>query len=144
MERKKKKTNKIISIFLLAQVILWVGCAFFNIYTSNASEMRKISVTALMFLNAGVFLILTLLVGKSKPVVFFITVGVLLLNAALLLAGGLTGWEYIALALIAVSLGLYLWFNVKKVYFKIKERVEKYIEKQSEFFEICAKGITAI
>jgi len=132
MEAKKSKTKRIISIFLLTQMVFWIACAFFNLYTSNAGIVRKISVTAVMFLNAGIFLVLTFFVGKSKPLVFFITVGFLLINAAVIIAGGISGWDYVILAFIAVTLGVYLWFNVKKVYKKVKAKIQEKMDENPE------------
>lgn len=129
---KQSRTKRFISIFLLAQIAFWIIAAFFNLYVSKASNLQKISGTALMFVSAGIFLVLILLTKKDRPAVTVVTAGVLLATIAFTVAGGITGWDYAVLIFAALSLGALLWFQIKKAYFWVKEKVGGLIDRETD------------
>ena len=129
---KQSRTKRVISIFLLVQIAFWIVAAFFNLYTSKASNLQKISATALMFVNAGIFLVLILLTKKNRPVVTVVTMGVLLATIAVAIAGGISGWDYAVLVFAALSLGALVWFQIKKAFYWVKERVGELIDRETD------------
>jgi len=129
---KPSKTKQIVSIFLVVQVVFWILAAFFNLATSKASNLQMISGTALMFINAGVFLVMALLATKERPMVTVVTFGVLLATIAFTISGGISGWDYAVLIFAAISLGAMVWFHVKKAYFWVAEKFGELIDKETE------------
>ena len=138
MDTKKPRAKRAISIFLIIQIAFWLLCAAFNLLTSEAAPVKKIFISALMVVNASVFLALLLFVGKNKPLVFFLTIAFLLVNAAFIISGGISGWEYVMLAFIAVSLGVYLWFNVKRAYRFVKEKFKEIMDDSDGILNVWA------
>ena len=139
-EIKKNKAKRILSIFLIVQVVFWLLCAAFNLFTSDTAPVKKVFISALMMINAGVFFTLMLLLGKNKPQVFFITLGVLLVSAAFLISGGITGWEYVILAFIAVSIGVLVWSGVKNAYRFVKEKIEELLDSDDHFISVWSQS----
>ena len=128
----QSRTKRIVSIFLVVQVVFWVIAAFFNLAVSKASNLQRISSTAMMFINAGIFLVMVLLTSKERPVVTVVTFGVLLATIAFTISGGISGWDYAVLAFAAISLGAMVWFHVKKAYFWVAEKLGELIDKETE------------
>ncbi|MEX1308480.1 MAG: hypothetical protein AB1Z19_08130 [Eubacteriales bacterium] len=129
---KQNRIKRVISIFLLVQIAFWIIAAFFNLYTSKAPTLQKISATAMMFINAGIFLVLIILAKKDKPMVTVITAGVLLATIAFTIAGGISGWEYAVLVFAALSLGALVWVQIKKAYFWVQEKIGELIDRETE------------
>ncbi len=144
MDAKKPRAKRAISIFLIVQVAFWLLCAAFNLFTSEAAPVKKVLLSALMMVNAGVFLALLLFVGKNKPLVFFLTIAFLLVNAAFIISGGISGWEYVMLAFIAVSLGVYLWFHVKRAYRFVKEKMQEIMDDHDGILNVWSHAARVI
>lgn len=138
---KQGKLKRSLSIFLVVQIAFWIIAAFFNLYTSNASTFQKISATAFMFVNAGVFLVLALFVGKDRPLVAVATIGILLASVAVIIAGGISGWDYALLIFIATSLGITFWFQVKKAFFWVKEKLTDALDSNQETLIALRSGV---
>ena len=126
------RTKRIVSLFLLVQIVFWVIAAFLNLYTSKAPVLQKISGTALMFICAGVFIVLIILAAKERPLVTVVTFGVLLAAIAFAIAGGISGWDYAVLVFAAISLGAMLWFQIKKAFVWASEKFGELIARETE------------
>ena len=129
---KQNRIKRVISIFLLVQIAFWIIAAFFNLYTSKASTFQKITATAMMFINAGIFLVLIIMTKKNKPLMTVVTAGVLLATIAFTISGGITGWEYAILVFAALSLGALVWFQIKKAFTWVAEKVSVLIDRETE------------
>lgn len=129
---KQNRIKRIISIFLLVQIAFWVIAAFFNLYTSKASNLQKVSATAMMFVNAGIFLVLIILAKKDRPFITVVTAGVLLATIAFTIAGGISGWEYAVLVFAALSLGVLVWVQIKKAFMWVADQFSALIDRETE------------
>ena len=139
-EDKKATHRRALSIFLIVQVVFWLVCAVFNLLTSDVAPIRKIFISTVMIINAGLFFMLLLFIGKNKPKVFFMTLGIMIASVAFLASGGITGWEYVILAFIMVSMGVLIWSNVKRLCLFIKEKVEALINSNDRFISDWARA----
>jgi hypothetical protein len=121
-EQKGKKTHRLISYLFLIQVVIMVVAAFKFLYTSEVSDVARIVTTTLLFLNAAGFLVLSFFVKRLKPLVFFIIVGYIVFNIAFIFADQVGGWDYFILALNVITLILYLWYAVTRIFTKKKDK----------------------
>ncbi len=129
---KQSRAKRIVSLFLLVQIVFWIVAAFLNLYISKAPVLQKISGTALMFICAGIFIVLVFLASKERPVVTVVTFGVLMAAIAFTIAGGISGWDYAVLVFAAISLGALVWFQIKKAFFWIAEKVGELIDRETD------------
>lgn len=117
-----KKIHRIISYLLIAQTLFMIFAGFNFLYNSEVSEVARIVTTALLFINAAGYLILSFLVKRLKPLIFFIIVGYILINIALVFTDQVGAWDYIILALNVITLVLYFWYAVSRIFTKRQDK----------------------
>jgi len=117
-----KTTRAILSVLLLVQVAFWIFSALMYLKDTEVEGISRIVTAVLMFLNSAGFLVLVFLIGRLKPLVFFVTVGFIALNIALTLTDQVGGWDYFILGLNVITFILYLWYAVSKIFTRRKKK----------------------